>query len=514
MRRAAIVLVLLVGCRKHTSPGGPITVTSTHVQEDEGAPTTEVVTDHGPVRGVLHGGTYAFRGIPYAAAPVGERRFRAPEDVAKWTAPRDARDFGACCTQMSGSSVVGAEDCLTLNVWRPRGKVSDAPVLVFLHGGGNIQGCSSLESLGQRVYEGNELAAREQAVVVTVNYRLGALGFMAHPAIGGGNWGLRDQLAALAWVKRNAAAFGGDPSRVLVFGESAGAEDTCALVASPRGKGLFSRALMESGMCVATPLGASQKQGDEVAKKLGCEDAACLRAKRAEEIVKAAPGSTLFEKGVKWGLTVDGDVLPEAPLAAIRAGTHNHVPFVVGDNSDETLLWVRDKPLGELAYKLRMHEILGKEKGEAALARYPASAYADAKSAFVAATTDAVFLCPARQIARALAKSQTEPVYRYLFAHQVQQRRNAEAAAPHGVELLFVFHHLRPGGYTPAPAEEELATTIGHAWRRFADSGAPPGWPRYDAGTDPYFVLDEKTAEAKGLHTEHCDFWDSLGLTP
>jgi para-nitrobenzyl esterase len=189
------------------------------------------------------------------------------------------------------------------------------------------------------------------------------------------------------------------------------------------------------------------------------------------------------------------------------------VPFVIGDNSEETLLWFKDKPLGDLGYRLRMRELLGKQKGDAVLARYPASAYANAKAAFVAATTDAVFICPARSIARAMAKSQREPVFRYLFTHSPELRRRAASGALHGIELLFVFHHMNLEGYQATPGEENLSRAMMDAWSRFAKDG-DPGWPRYDPATDPYEKLDDTVASASGLRTEHCDFWDSVGTVP
>jgi para-nitrobenzyl esterase len=512
------VVLSFLGCRR--SPIPQANVTTGEVDADIGAPTHDVTTDRGVVRGVAHGATYAYRGIPYAAPPTGARRFAAPEDVPPWTAPRDARDFGACCPQQVNGKVLGSEDCLTLNLWTPK-KASPTPraVLVFIHGGGNTQGCSSQSNLGQRSYEGDEIAGGRDVVVVTMNYRLGALGFLADKSVGKGNWGIRDQTAALEWVKRNIHAFGGDPSRVMVFGESAGAEDTCAHVVSPRDKGLFSRALMESAMCPIGSLAAGEQEGSKLASKLSCttNTAACLRSKTAEEIVAAAPGATLFEKGAKWQPIIDGDVIPAEPMSLLAAGTHAHVPFVIGDNSDETLLWVKNAPLGELAYHVRMREMLGKEKGDAALARYPVSAYPDAKQAFVAATTDAVFVCPARSIARAMAKTQSEPVYRYLFRHAVAQKRHADTGAQHGVELLFVFHRLHVASYQPTPGEERLSQNMMDAWAHFADHGDPGqvggvAWPRYEIASDPYLALDEQIAAEKGLRSDKCDFWDTVSM--
>jgi para-nitrobenzyl esterase len=498
------------------------------------APSRDVITQNGVVRGVDDGETFAFRGVPYAAPPVGALRFAPPRPAAAWSAPRDATAWGACCPQLDGDKAVGDEDCLTLNVWTPKGGASTPrPVLVFIHGGGNIQGCSAHESFGQRTYEGDVLASANGVVVVTLNYRLGALGFLEHEALGAEstNVGLRDQIAALAWVQRNIAAFGGDPKRVLLLGESAGAEDTCAHLVSPQSKGLFSRALMESAMCPSADLATMRKAGEDIARKVGCSEgdvAGCLRSKPAKDLVKAAPGATLFGKGLQYAPVVDGTLLVEDPMKTIAKGAHNHVPFAIGDNSAETLLWVRDTaPRGEAAYRTRIEEILGKVVGDEVLRRYPVSAYADAKEAFVAATTDAVFVCPGRAIARAVAQSQTEPVYRYYFSHALETRsRPKENGAIHGLELLFVFGHLRPNGYRATEGEAALASRIQGYWTSFAgtgdpnDGGHPPlrndvpvepvQWERYDANKDDYLTLDDPPRMDTGLHAANCDLWDGV----
>jgi para-nitrobenzyl esterase len=525
-------LLLASACRRHRGAPASGGVTADAHEDPAGAPSRDVTTDHGVVRGVLHEGVFAFRGIPYAAPPVGERRFAPPADAPAWPSPREANDWGACCPQLADGKAVGQEDCLTLNVWTPQGARASTggqggtrtgrPVLVFIHGGGNIQGCSAQEGLGQRTYEGAGLAAARDVVVVTMNYRLGVLGFLEHAALprDATNLGLRDQAAALRWVQRNIGAFGGDPKRVLLFGESAGAEDTCAQLVSPASRGLFSSALMESAQCPDQSLAAAEKQGADVAAKLGCgggDVLACLRAKPVDALVTGAPGATLFEKGIKYAPVVDGDVLPKAPLAAIGAGEHHHVPFAVGSNSEETLLWLRDKPmLGELGYRLRLDEMLGKEKAAEVLARYPVASYPDAKEAFIAATTDAVFACPARTLARAMAKAQQEPVYRYYFSHALATRHRApEHGAVHGLELLFVWGQLHPNGYRPTDGETALSRAIQGYWARLA-AGDPNGegarpWPRYHGG-DPYLVLDDPVGAGTALHAANCDFWDSVGL--
>ncbi len=281
-RRACIAgaaALALASCAKPPSPGSAASTASGRQRiapptaSASDVPESSVATDHGVVIGVDLGATVAFRGIPYASPPVGEKRFTAPIDPPSWSALRDAAAWGACCPQLHNGEVVGSEDCLTLNVWIPKAK-SDGrrPVLVFLHGGGNIEGCAAQELFGDRIYEGDALAAAKGAVVVTLNYRLAALGFLEHDGIPT-NLGVRDQIAALGWVERNIGAFGGDPSRVLLFGESAGAEDTCVHVASPRSKGLFSRALMESGLCPGGKFCRGyeiDRQVSKIASKLGC----------------------------------------------------------------------------------------------------------------------------------------------------------------------------------------------------------------------------------------------------
>ena len=522
-------LLTLTAChRKQWSKGVAKSAESTSSAVSAGTPSGDAIeTDAGPVRGVVQGDIVAYLGIPYAAPPVGAKRFLPPDPPEHWSAPRDANAWGACCPQLTqGGEFTGSEDCLTLNVWAPKERGTTAkPVLVFIHGGGNIQGCSAQQGMTQRIYEGDVLASKRGVIVVTFNYRLNVLGFLAHAALKKANLGLRDQTAALEWVHRNIKAFGGDPERVLLFGESAGAEDTCAHLVSPASKGLFSRALMESAICPFTPLEKSQKNGEDVAKKLGCTDDdpfACLRGKSAEELVKGAPGSTLFEKGIKYGPSVDGDVIVSQPLATIASGGHNHVPFVIGDNSEETRLWMGKALIpGEGIYRARVTELLGATKADEVLKRYPVSDYPDAKTAFIAATTDAVFVCPARALARALAKGQSEPVYRYLFAHAPHPKfREAAHGAAHGLELLFVFGHLHPAGYQPTSAEQSLSDTMMSYWSGFAAKGDPngadlPAWPKFEPASDPYLELNDAVVSKAGLRTANCDFWDgALPLAP
>ena len=247
-----------------------------------------VVTDRGAVRGTAAAGVTDWLDIPFAAPPVGPLRWAAPELPACWRGVRSTQAFGPPCPQLDNGTVIGSEDCLSLNVWKPANAKATAPraVMVFVHGGGNQQGSASNVVSGVTLYDGANLARTGDVVVVTVQYRVGALGYLASPSLASGtqpagNYGLLDQVAALQWVQGNIGAFGGDPKRVLLFGESAGAVDTCMLVASPLARGLFSRALMESGACGASDTATSERVASDFAQAAGCtgaDVAACLRA--------------------------------------------------------------------------------------------------------------------------------------------------------------------------------------------------------------------------------------------
>jgi para-nitrobenzyl esterase len=490
-----------------------------------------VVTDKGAVQGRMAGATWTYQGIPYAAAPVGDLRFREPMEHACWSDVLDASSFGPECPQLDANNMVqGNEDCLSLNVWTPASPPAQPlPVMFFIHGGGNTQGASSATTSGTAIYDAQYIVEHQPVVVVTINYRLGVLGFLTATALdaespqhASGNYGILDQIAALKWVKRNIAAFGGDPSRVLVFGESAGAVDTCIHLASPLSAGLFSSALMESGGCTATPIATEETQDQMFIQAAGCSGAsdvaACLRALSASDTVTKLPGLvsvTGLGTGPKYGPVVDGWVLPTGPYATILAGQHNQVPFVVGSNSDETS---RYAPMiaDAQAYADLIHQQFGQSIGDQVLAQYPAASFPTPRAAYVAVTTDARFVCEARLIAKTAAAHQMAPVYRYLFSHALD---NAPMLQPlgawHGLELLWVFHQLGVAGYMPSMAELALSDAIIGYWARFAGAGDPngggaPSWPVYVGATDDTLDLDDAITTVNGVRTARCDFWESL----
>ena len=497
-----------------------------------------VATERGPVHGEVTANGRAFRGIPFVKPPVGELRWRPPEpDATCWSGVREATAFGAACPQLeqaqgqpfdAGAPVVGDEDCLTLNVFTPASAAPDAglPVLFFIHGGGNTGGSDSNEAApGVFLYDGTTLAQRGGVVVVTAQYRLGALGFLTMPALDAesdagvsGNYGLLDQRAAMEWVQRNIREFGGDPTRVLLFGESAGAVDTCMHLGAPGSAGLFHRAIVESGSCTAaSPVAARRTEATKWLAGTGCDTAsdvpACLRALTPEQLIRAFPVEVVVgeRKGeVSWGPTVDGVVLPQRPLDAMLTGTHNKVPFIVGSNLDETNLTM---PLitTEAEYRAVVSALVGPTLTDAVVMRYPVATYGTPRRALVQVTTDAFFGCQARASARAAAHGQPgTPVYRYLFARAPIPVRGAF----HGVELPYVFQKMSE--LSPAPAAEDLAVeaTMLRLWTAFAASGNPDDgvttpWPQYTA-PEPYLRLDSAVTTGSGWRASECDFWDQL----
>lgn len=471
------------------------------------------------VIGSINDGVREFLGIPFAAPPVGSLRWRPPELATAWTAPRQATHRGPACPQPEeGFPRDTSEDCLSLNVWIPDAAVGSLPVLFWIHGGGFYQG-----SGGDDLYDGARLAKRAQAIVVTTNYRLGPLGFGSHRALAAEQrrsvlpaLGLLDQRAAMQWVQRNIAAFGGDPAKVTVMGESAGAWSVCSHLAMPESRGLFARAIMQSGACsdalYFTPEMANA-QGDELATAVGCtgpDVAACLRGKSASELAAALPfkRGLLLPPGVWWGPIVDGVELPTLPLAALRDGDFARVPLMIGTARDEgTIHTMRyDAVTGdELAGFVR--GVFGEAAVAPVLARYTRPTR---KAALTDIVTDGIFACNSRRVARLLS-ARGVPVYLYQWTHALDAPPHVHALGPtHGVDLFFVFGTTSLE-VSASAAEQPLVELVQGRWAEFARTGQPgDGWPRYTTAGDAHFVLDLPPAIGAHLHQATCDFWDAL----
>jgi len=491
--------------------------------------------DDGLVRGADVAGVNSFLGLPYAAPPTGNLRWRAPQPAATWSGVRDATQFGPSCPQPTANNPYLppgsiSEDCLYLNVYTPAlrgGGGGGRPVLVWIHGGGLTQD-------GARNYDGSKLAA-DGTVVVTINYRLGALGFLAHPALasrpGGpaGNYGLMDQQAALRWVQRNIARFGGDPRNVTIAGQSAGGLSVLAQLVSSGSRGLFQRAIVQSGAFALTqqPLAVAEAAGEKLATAVGCADqtAQCLRSAPVSDLVSN------FGAGIPG--VVDGSVLTESIGTAIAHGQFARVPILNGITHDEEMIFVDalgltvsggtfvpvpDRPVTTANYQANIAAVLGVPDARAAAiaAEYPPGAYPSADLAFSTLVADANFACPALQLDR--WTSGRVPTYAYQFNDDhapvnVARPGALPPIATHGTELPYLFDQPNaPFPATLTAAQQALAASMRAAWANFAASGNPSSralpWPSFTDGAQVMsLVPPQPQVETDFAAAHHCSFW-------
>jgi para-nitrobenzyl esterase len=492
-----------------------------------------VCTEQGAVRGVAEGRTFAFKGIPYAQAPVGRLRWKPPVPAGRWDGVRDGAHYGAMCPQIIAGEVKGDEDCLFVNVWRPSEKLnSPLPVMVWLTGGGNHQfSGQGSPGFGGVVYNGEQVVP-EGVVFVSYNLRLNALGFLAHAALDAerpekvsGNYGSLDQIAMLQWIKRNIAAFGGDASRVFLFGTSAGGGNICALMTSPLTRGLIHGVAMQSsvpvGCEIQTLADAKGGIGERVVRALGCDTAAdiagCLRGKPMKEVVAAVPG-TFGVLPRLYGPNMDGLIFPEQPIKLIAEKRHPAMPVIIGTTSNETGPWAdtAGRVTDEASYAAAIDKVFGAAARERILAIYPTNAYSSPRAAFAQLTTDAQFTCQARRVSRALTRSQREPVYRYLFSHTLDNDPRLKAAgASHTIEHPFLF--AWQGKYRPIEIDLAVQRRMVGYWTRMAKTGNPngggdPEWSAVATDNDAYLEIGATTVTKIGDGNAHCDFWDGVPM--
>jgi para-nitrobenzyl esterase len=487
-----------------------------------------VVTDKGPVRGVATEVMEAFRGIPYAAAPIGDRRWRPPQEHARWKGVVDATRFGPHCPQVATpyGAPSTSEDCLFLNVFTPEktnpGRPHLLPVMFWIHGGGLVVG----ESDG---FDPSKLVA-QGVVVVTINYRIGELGFLAHPALGAesptgasGNYGLLDQQAALRWVQRNIRAFGGEPHNVTIFGESAGGLSVHSQLASPLAAHLFHKAIVESGAySLSQPtLAAAEAAGTAFAARAGCTDetASCLRGLSVGAILAAQTQATMVPN-------LDGFVLPLTVRSAFTTGQFNRVPVIEGSNHDEWRLFVAQTeattgvPLSAAAYIPAIAATLGVPLpiATAIAAEYPLTAYSSPSAALGAVGTDAAFSCNARISSRLL--SHFVPTHQYEFSDPDAPmlffpRVSFPTGAYHASELQYIFNLTGTPVQSPGLSlqQEQLSEAMVGYWTQFARSGDPnspgaPPWPSYEASDEFQSLQPPAPTPDTGFATDHkCAFW-------
>ncbi len=453
-----------------------------------------VQTTDGRIEGVLRNGVESFKGIPFAAPPIGALRWRAPRRVTPWKGVLLATHYRPACMQHGmyppdAAPEPVSEDCLYLNVWKPAAAgATPLPVMVWIYGGALENGSGAVP-----LYAGNELA-RRSVIVVTANYRLGAFGFLALPALtseskhrSSGNYGLLDQLAALRWVRRNIAAFGGDPRNITVFGQSSGSVSISALTTSPLAKGLFQKVIGESGglfepieLFANLRLSGAERQGLRFMARAGVRSLSALRSMPAERLLRV-PFSP--------HITVDGYVLPRAPWESYARHEANQVSLLIGWNADEGALFLAHDRLTpdnyrgvlERSFPGLIVRLLAPSPGRSA-----ASAYAAAMSF----STDMRFRWDMWRWATLARRDELDPVYVYEFTRSPPYSNRSpyyHLGATHGVEMQYVFDHLGPEGGEWTTVDRDLAQVIPAYWTRFARTGSPngPGLPRW-----PLFEVD------------------------
>jgi para-nitrobenzyl esterase len=483
-------------------------------------------TSNGAVRGLANGAVDEFLGIPYAAPPVGALRWRPPQPAARWSGVRDATQFGPHCPQVASPFGLAStsENCLFLNVFTPGGRRTRRhnPVMVWIHGGALVTGESDDYIPTRLVQDG--------VTVVTINYRLGALGFLAHPALAdakgqSGDYGLMDQRGALRWVQHNIASFGGDSRNVTVFGESAGGLSTLSQVASPQARGLFERAIVESGSYNLTQasLSSAESAGEAFATKAGCasQTAACLRSLPVPTILAA-------EDAAGYTPNINTEVLPESLGTAFATGNFNRVPIINGTNRDEWRLFValselEGNPVTAATYQSMISSTLGVPSAAATViaAEYPLSAFPSPSAALGAVGTDALFACPALTIDQSV--SQFVPTFAYEFNDENAPEDflppvSFPYGAAHSSEIQYLMglpNVAFPG--TLSGAQQQLAATMQGYWTSFAKRGFPSSFgsqfwrPFRDVSQRMQSLIPPAPQTENDFATTHeCAFWAAL----
>lgn len=527
----AMLAMLVAGCVRGggeaVRPGHPPGPAQGHAQGPDPA---LVRIAAGTLRGAVVSDHRLFAGIPYAAAPLGAMRFAPPAPTPGWPGERDATRPGPRCIQDPDSDpergANSAEDCLSLNVWTPPVSEEKRPVMVWIHGGAFAGGSGD-------IYDAGRLAARGGLVVVTVNYRLGTLGFLAHPALGAGgdvgNYGLADQQAALRWVRDNIADFGGDPEKVTVAGESAGGMSVCDHLVSPGSAGLFRAAILMSAPCQAqADLAAATPRSLEYAAAAGCPDPAtagtCLRALPVDALRKPVWYFNIGSDELTGPVTGSA-LIPQPPLTAFGTDRSERVPVLIGTTRDEFTLFVALRYLrhGQRYTTGDYPQLLADTFGADAAAvgaHYPIDRYGGVAQAYSAAVTDGAFACVSDRMAGEL--SRTGPVYAYEFndrsapAPEVMRTLPFPVGASHSLELRYLFD---VGGAPPLnPAQQQLSDQMIDYWSAFVRSGDPavdgqPDWPEFDgSGTPTRMSLqaDGSRVDNGYAHVHQCPFWAGL----
>jgi len=486
--------------------------------------------DSGKISGTQQGSTRTFLGIPYAKPPVGNLRWKPPEQPVPWSGTRACAKYGATCPQPPGPVSFGqpSEDCLYLNVWTPA-KVSTEklPVMVWIYGGAFTTGSGS-----DPRFVGTNLT-RQGVIVVTMNYRVGMFGFMAHPELSkesahksSGNYGLMDMIQALKWVKNNIKGFGGDPGNVTVFGQSSGAESVQYLLVSPPAKGLFQRAISESGprwhygwISPMNPtLDAAYKTGEQMAVNLGCANAsdqiAAMRAKTSDEVLKAAGYNVLASDppvGIQAAVNVDGWVVPEVPEKLFNAGKQQDVPVLIGSNKDDGTLFgaiVGKNNITVAQYPAIIKGAVGDASGAEVVSMFPVTSNAQVAPTVSSLLTEMDFASCARYVCQSTITKTRSKAFLYQFTRVPPTQAGALLGCCHSAEIQYVFGNL-PASEGYGPKDTAISNAMIGYWTRFAKTGDPNGggstaWPAYGS-TDQNLEIGDQIQPGTGLFKTQID---------
>jgi len=496
-----------------------------------------VNTQYGQVQGVMNGSVYQFLGIPYAKPPVGNLRWKAPENPSPWTGILNADNFKPACPQkdfkLDGSSVIkGEEDCLYLNIWTPQLGSAQKAVMVFIHGGGNQLGSASDTSGGTLIYFGKNLSERGDVVVVTIQYRLGPLGFLVHPGLDAespngksGNYAVLDQILALQWIKNNISNFGGDTSRIMIFGESAGGMNVGNLMLTPLSAGLFHKACIQSASPFIQDYAEAQNNG--IAFVDSFIDTGTVAQKIA--YMRTLPADSLLyflesplQNGIvssPWKAVKDSVIFFEFAHEALKNGNFHKVPLIIGSNADEMSIFAPQTVTPAMVTALIIAYVPLALRPLAMALYPPGNNNAEARQSYVAILTDAQFTAPARRVAQCVSINSPEPVWRYFFNHRHTVSILESYGAYHGMELFYVFNNWENAtlgqGALFKPADDSVQKIMLGYWTNFAKYGNPngpnlPNWASYHASTDCYIELKATPAPSHcGLRTDRCDLWDA-----
>ncbi|HKP13248.1 MAG TPA: carboxylesterase family protein [Blastocatellia bacterium] len=498
------------------------------------AATNDIIkVEGGLISGTAAEGVRSYKGIPFAAPPVGDLRWKAPQPVVSWEGVRACDHFGPECPQAPypAMSIYArppekqSEDCLYLNVWTAaRSNNERRPVMVWIHGGALTRGSGS-----NPAYDGAALA-KKGVVLVTINYRLGPFGYLAHPELtaespqhASGNYGVLDQVAALKWVQKNVAAFGGDPKRVTIFGESAGSWSVNVLVASPLAKGLFQRAIGESGASFNRMaylkedrggLASAEKNGAAFAKAAGADSLKALRGVPAEKIVELFNNDPEGKK-FRTQPNVDGWVLPDEVRNLFAQGKQNDVPVIVGSNANEmtTLTSPETLPKSLADYRRRTSVQYGEVIKEFDAA-YPANSDDEVAAAYLAGLRDTAFTLPMRTWARMTATGRSK-AYLYFFSHAPPNPQNKMLGAYHAAEIVYVFNNLKQVNRPFQDVDRQLADVVSSYWVNFATTGDPngkglPKWTPYERAAEPYMDFGDTAQSRNHLLKSQLDFLEQF----